>query len=108
MSDMTVDMHALALSLCRKNDWEIVDDLTESATGRATPVLRVETEHGSSILRLGIEPEAQHAYEKFSTSGVTPELFASGTYLNFRWALVEWVHGNSLLDEAKASGNPFD
>lgn len=101
-------MRALAFSLCGENDWKVIGDLTESTTGRATPVLRVETEHGSSILRLGIEPEAQHAYEQFSTSGVTPELFSSGVYNDFRWALAEWIDGDSLLDEAITSGTPFE
>lgn len=93
-----------AKAFATRHGWPVTDDLTETRTGRATPVLCVETEDLPAVLRTQMTEPAAVALMALRDSGATPAVYDHGTDQSVgRWVLCEWVVGEPLLVPAGAT-----
>lgn len=83
--------------LCADHGWRMVEDLTETKSGQATPVWRVFDGERECVLRYAVTQQQVEALVQFSGAEVTPRVLADGSDRGFRWILLEWVEGEPLL-----------
>jgi hypothetical protein len=92
-----VNSEQIVSRICSANEWIVDDDLTETLSGSAEPVLRVTTDYGPAVLRTGVDARTLETYRMLGGSGVTPQVYADGVESGARWLLAEWIAGEPLL-----------